>query len=87
MNIDKYIFNNFSMDEKFKIQEIFVNMKGEHLSNKIYFSGNRKTLMEKIVLKTSDIEELLNALQVYDYSVNTLFYFKLISFETLLLNQ
>ena len=86
MNIDQYIFNNFSMDEEFKIQEIFINIKGQHLSNNQYFKGNRKTLMEKIVLKTSDIDELLNALQVYDFTVNPLFYFQLISFETILLN-
>ena len=90
MNIDEYIYNIFSMDEKFEIVEFFVDTKGKCKSSKTHYKGDRKSLMDSVVLKEPFVYELLEVMENYDYTVDTTLYndetLRVISFCTMLLN-
>ena len=90
MNIDEYIYNIFSMDEKFEIVEFFVDTKGKCKSSKTHYKGDRKSLMDSVVLKEPFVYELLEVMDNYDYTVDTTLYndetMRVISFFTMLLN-
>lgn len=87
MNISQYIFNNLKLNQEFAIQEVFVNMKGEALEYKTHYTGNRKSLMDSVVLKKPFVDELLEVIDNnYDYDVSGFLDCKYIRFKTILLN-
>lgn len=91
MNISQYIYHIFSIDEKFEIVEFFVDTKGKCKSSKTHYKGDRKSLMDSVVLKEPFVDELLEVIDNnYDYTVDTTLYndetMRVISFCTMLLN-